>query len=129
MQPPSPPTRGTSCTVDGPIGLNADEWPRFTGGWERRTRCALISGQEPVHLPPEEAGKGPKPRTVQPRGEHLHQPQGFWMGRCSDREQGAMLSSFFFSSKCQKIEKQCERQEEPSLPRVANVTFAIVTQE
>lgn len=57
------------------IGLNAGEWPRFTRGWERRTRCALISGQEPVHLPPDEAGKGPKPRTVQPRGENLDSPE------------------------------------------------------
>ncbi|TNN59191.1 hypothetical protein EYF80_030564 [Liparis tanakae] len=49
--------------------------PAPTGGSERRATCALISGQEPVHLPPDEAGKGPEPCAVQPRGENLDQPQ------------------------------------------------------
>lgn len=61
------PTWGTSCTVHGPVGLNADEWPRYTGAADRSQSICRLTRQ----------GKAPKPRTVQPRD--------LCMERCSCR--------------------------------------------
>ncbi|KAI4801450.1 hypothetical protein KUCAC02_019345 [Chaenocephalus aceratus] len=50
--------------------------PAFTEGLERSTRCALISGQEPVHLPPDETGKRPEtPHSSAQRREFRSAPR------------------------------------------------------